>query len=81
MFRYCGTDIIRLHDDRVTAIFLQIIYKLSDSRKLTMPYIARRGLGPVGEKINHPSASALKCLKYSWIFIMHVLYHTEKKVI
>ena len=81
MFRYCGTDIIRLHDDRVTAIFLQIIYKLSDSRKLTMPYIARRGLGPVGEKIKHPSASAFKCLKYSWIFIMHLLYHTEKKVI
>ena len=79
MFHYCGTDIICLHDDRVTAIFLQIVYKLSDSRKLTMPYIAQRGLGPAGEKINHPSASAFK--KNPWIFIMHVLYHTEKKVI
>ena len=56
MLHYCGTDIIRLHDDRVTAIFLQIIYKLSDSRELlTMPYNARHGLGPFGEKINHPS--------------------------
>ena len=81
MLCYCVIDIIGLHDDRVTTIFLQIIYKLSDSRKLTMPYITQHGWGPVGKKTNHASALAFKCPKYSWIFIMNVLYYTKKKVI
>ena len=43
-------------DRDILTNYLEIIYKLSDSHELlTMPYIARHGLGPFGEKINHPS--------------------------